>query len=435
MGNCRSVLIIILFLFSVVSITEASVTTVIDFEGLPADTLLSTQYSSLGVTFSPGTQIYSGGGLAIPFTPHSGINVIGPQFFYSNIDFTFNSSVTGPVTRVGGYVTSNSGMVLNAYDSSNNIIVNKIFEGSFDNFFLEVTTSTPIARALFSGPGRAWAVDDLTFEASPLRIIAASLSPDIVQPTTDVSDPDILNVSISAESGVDLSSITLNVLDSSQRLVTSSVVSVTGKTFDGVVQVTIPDGTNDGFYTVEVVVADTSSKTVSTTLPFRVSFPIVLLARVMQAEAGDQGVDGLNGVGFTVKNRVFNTIKGRNFSKKIFGNSGGYLGVLTQPSQFAKPVRVVALALSNRDLARAIFDNDNLVDPTAVGGIAGALYFVTTGSTGTLQNALNCLVSFNQLEISPPVGAGGNTFYRPTVQLIQTQGGVQSRDSAKACNP
>ncbi len=145
--------------------------TVIDFEGLPDSTFLTTQYSSEGVTFSNAQILTAGISLnQFEFPPHSGVNVASDYLGPMSIFFTT------PVSFVGGYFTYSVPLTLDAYGLSSNLLgaVSSPFSsnlalsgdpGSSPNEFLHLTSTSGISELIITGApaGSSFALDDLTF--------------------------------------------------------------------------------------------------------------------------------------------------------------------------------------------------------------------------------------------------------------------------------
>jgi hypothetical protein len=152
--------------------------TVIDFEGLDDGTAVTSQYDSLGVTFSGATAITAGMSLnEYEFPPHSGTNVVfddgGP------ITITFASAVN----QVGGYFTYSEPLTIIGYGKSGSILetVTSAFSsnlalsgdpGSSPNEFLQLTSSSGFYSVVIEADplGSSFTLDDLTFTASPQNL-------------------------------------------------------------------------------------------------------------------------------------------------------------------------------------------------------------------------------------------------------------------------
>jgi hypothetical protein len=93
----------------------------IDFETLGDYNFVNNYYSYLGLTFEGAVTLSQGKSLNyLNFPPRSGINVIYDYPDHSvpgNITITFNTSKTGNVYKVGGYVTGNRNVSMTAFSS------------------------------------------------------------------------------------------------------------------------------------------------------------------------------------------------------------------------------------------------------------------------------------------------------------------------------
>jgi hypothetical protein len=150
--------------------------TILDFEGLPDGTFLSSQYT--GLTFSNAEVVTAGISLdELEFPPHSGVNVA--------IDFSGPISIVfaSPVFSVGGYFTYRSQLSLNAYDASSSPVgsISSAFNmneaisgdaGSSPNEFLQLSPGAGIARLTITGDpaGSSFALDDLVYSTSAVTI-------------------------------------------------------------------------------------------------------------------------------------------------------------------------------------------------------------------------------------------------------------------------
>jgi hypothetical protein len=150
--------------------------TILDFEGLPDGTFLSSQYT--GLTFSNAEVVTAGISLnEMEFPPHSGVNVAIDGFGPISIVFA------SPVFSVGGYFTYKSKLSLNAYDASSSVIgsISSAFNmneaisgdaGSSPNEFLQLSPGAGIARLTITGDpaGSSFALDDLVYSTSAVTI-------------------------------------------------------------------------------------------------------------------------------------------------------------------------------------------------------------------------------------------------------------------------
>ena len=143
---------------------------VIDFEGYPDLTVFTTQDFGNGVTFSGAQILMLGGSLNPQFPPHSGVNVVYNPVGAMVLTFT------NPVDFFSGYFTYNSGLVLTAYDSLNNVVATAIgacsanyvgFGCGSPNEFLQVTAIGLISSVNISGGGgNNFTLDDAEFTGS-----------------------------------------------------------------------------------------------------------------------------------------------------------------------------------------------------------------------------------------------------------------------------
>jgi len=143
---------------------------VIDFES-PADgTILTTEYSAQGVNFSGAAILNESGTLNPEFPPHSGNQVV-----YDYLDGTITASAVGSLwSSAGGYITGNTAITLEAYDSANNLLgsvstsgANYIGSGNDNpNIFLNVQADG-IAYVKFHDTGNTFTLDDFQFTPVP----------------------------------------------------------------------------------------------------------------------------------------------------------------------------------------------------------------------------------------------------------------------------
>jgi hypothetical protein len=136
------------------------------FEGFADFTVLTTQYP--GINFQGATVLTLGGSLNPQFPPHSGVNVIynpiGPM------DLVFST----PISYFSGYVTYNSGMEIQAFDSLNNPLgavfgaysANYSGSGNPPNEYLIITAANITKVELTGGAGNNFVLDDATFSGS-----------------------------------------------------------------------------------------------------------------------------------------------------------------------------------------------------------------------------------------------------------------------------
>lgn len=156
------------FLFVVLSLPATLwADQLLTFEGFADMTVLTTQYA--GINFQGATILSKGGSLNdYDFPPHSGINVIynptGPMqlVFATAIDY------------FSGYVTYNSGMQIDAYDASDNLLgtvygsysSNYVSTGNPPNELLTIATGSITKVVLTGGGGNNFTLDDVKFTGS-----------------------------------------------------------------------------------------------------------------------------------------------------------------------------------------------------------------------------------------------------------------------------
>jgi len=144
---------------------------VITFEGFPDLTVFTTQDFGSGVTFAGATILTLGGTLNPAFPPHSGINV------GYNPSGAMTLNFTTAVDFFSGFFTYNLPLVIEAYDSLNNLLdtangacaANYVGSGSScsPNEFLQVDAIGAIAKVVISGGGgNNFTLDDAEFTGS-----------------------------------------------------------------------------------------------------------------------------------------------------------------------------------------------------------------------------------------------------------------------------
>lgn len=159
--------------------------TLVDFEGLADGTLVTDQYSALGVTFSgsaqvvvsgPGTILTAGISLdELEFPPHSGVNVVfdgnGPIF----------GNFSTPMTSVGAYFTYAETVTLTVFDASGQALTSAV--SSYTQNYTSSGTGTPNEFISISDPagfssfeiagdpsGGSFAMDDFTFSSPSVAV-------------------------------------------------------------------------------------------------------------------------------------------------------------------------------------------------------------------------------------------------------------------------
>ena len=170
MRSLRRVWIGLFVVFLVVPSTKAYSLT-IDFESLLDFEDLTSQYASLGVTFSNTTALTAGISLnESEFPPLSGSNVVFDNGGAMSILFDF------AVDSVGGYFTYVGPLTFVAYDTTNAIVgsATSVFDsnlalsgtsGSTPNEFLQLAFASGINRIIITGDpaGGSFTLDDLIF--------------------------------------------------------------------------------------------------------------------------------------------------------------------------------------------------------------------------------------------------------------------------------
>lgn len=140
-----------------IPITEADFSpdaTVITFDGLSGGTVVTTQFSDLGVLFSGANAVLttSGGGSVLAITPGVG----------AGLTATFSV----PVHRVGtNYTFGNLPLTLEVYDSSDNLLESLTTPSSPtpQSGFLGIERSELIAKVIIHDGGFDFQIDNFTF--------------------------------------------------------------------------------------------------------------------------------------------------------------------------------------------------------------------------------------------------------------------------------
>jgi hypothetical protein len=142
---------------------------VINFEGLASGTVVTNQYAAQGVTFSGAQILTAGVSLNSSFPPQSGSNVV---FDFSNGIITVTSA--NGWSSAGGYITGNTAITLDAFDSSNNLLGSVSTPGAnyignnnnlSPNIFLNLSFAN-IAYVEFHDHGNSFTLDDFTFTSA-----------------------------------------------------------------------------------------------------------------------------------------------------------------------------------------------------------------------------------------------------------------------------
>jgi len=161
--------------------------TVINFEGLPDGTQVTTQFP--GLVFTDATVAQAGVSLnQFEFPPRSGVNVVFDDGGPVSIAFAT------PESSVGGFFTYSVPLTFSAFDATNDLLgtVSSAFAenlalsgdpGSSPNEFLNLAFAGGISRVTITGDpaGASFTLDDLTFRAVPepstlLLLLASSLA-------------------------------------------------------------------------------------------------------------------------------------------------------------------------------------------------------------------------------------------------------------------
>lgn len=150
----------------------ADTTTVIDFEGFPDSTSLTTQYS--GLTFTNATIITTGISLnEFEFPPHSGVNVVFDDGGPMSISFAT------PVLSFGGYFTYLEPLTLAAFNATSTAVASTTSAfssndalfgdpGSSPNEFLELSFASGISSIIITGDplGGSFVLDDAMYTST-----------------------------------------------------------------------------------------------------------------------------------------------------------------------------------------------------------------------------------------------------------------------------
>ena len=154
-------------LFAPFSLTAGQI--VIDFEGFPDSTVLTSQYA--GLTFTNAIILTAGISLnEFEFPPHSGVNVASDNGGPMSIDFASS------VSSFGGYFTYGIPLTLDAFDVTNTLVasVTSIFSnnealsgdpGSSPNEFIQVSFPGGISGITITAGqlGSSFALDDAVY--------------------------------------------------------------------------------------------------------------------------------------------------------------------------------------------------------------------------------------------------------------------------------
>jgi hypothetical protein len=140
---------------------------IITFEGYADQTVFTTQFP--GVDFNGATVLQLGGSLNPQFPPHSGLNVVYNPSGPMSIQFA------APVDYFQGYFTYNQPLLIEAFDSLNNLLgsynsqcsANYIGSGCGSPNELGLVTANGISYVIISGGGgNNFTLDDAQFTGS-----------------------------------------------------------------------------------------------------------------------------------------------------------------------------------------------------------------------------------------------------------------------------
>ena len=168
----RRTIRVVLFVFAV-QLTAFADTTVIDFESLADQALVTNQYSSLGVTFSNAIVLAAGQSLnEFDFPPHSGSNVVGD--LGGPITLTFSSAVFD----FSGYFTYTTELSLAGRNTMGTVVSSTQSSGSQNftssggtpNEFIDLSDSRGFLSVTIQGNsgGGSFTMDDISFSTSPV---------------------------------------------------------------------------------------------------------------------------------------------------------------------------------------------------------------------------------------------------------------------------
>jgi len=170
-----------IFFAIILCLSPFSLASVVDFESLSDSEIVTTQFT--GLTFLNAIALSSDISLnQFEFPPHSGFNVISDNEGAITIDFSV------PVTNVNGYFTYGASLVLDGFDSLNNLVVtsNSLFAnntalsgdvGSNSNELISLTYANGLSRIIISGDinGASFVLDDLSYSTISAVPLPASI--------------------------------------------------------------------------------------------------------------------------------------------------------------------------------------------------------------------------------------------------------------------
>jgi hypothetical protein len=171
-GRLRIKVLSVSWMLSVVAAIPTALSAnpiVIDFEGLPDSTILTTQYP--GLSFTNAIILTAGISLnEFEFPPHSGVNVASDNGGPMSIAFA------SPVVTFGGYFTYAEALTLIGFDAMNNQVASatSLFAnneaisgdtGSSPDEFLQITFAGGISEVTINGDpaGGSFALDDPSY--------------------------------------------------------------------------------------------------------------------------------------------------------------------------------------------------------------------------------------------------------------------------------
>jgi hypothetical protein len=142
------------------TITVNRIATTLTFDEFANLTELTNQYQHLGVTVQGGT-VQRG-----DFTPwpyYSSPNIL--MSYPARITFTFDTSITGPITSVSAYLSGVPGTRIEAYDAFGTLVGQSESMTESDNNVFRTATSTgaPITTVIIRDGGNSFAIDNFTF--------------------------------------------------------------------------------------------------------------------------------------------------------------------------------------------------------------------------------------------------------------------------------
>jgi len=166
----------ILFAMVVVLATATPVraaVSVIDFEGLADNEVVTEQFAGQNVHFSAPlagqtTAVQAGLSLnEVEFPPHSGVTVVLSDI--GTIEVVFDALQAS----VAGFFNHASSITLTAFGALDDVVDTETSSGQNDglggtpNVFIETSAATGIRRLTIVGPSDAFTLDDLTFSPLP----------------------------------------------------------------------------------------------------------------------------------------------------------------------------------------------------------------------------------------------------------------------------